>query len=530
MKLKWNILIPAGLAVCSLLAMAELAQAADAPAAYKQHCVACHGEARLGGIGPALIPENLGRLRKAEAEQVILNGRPATQMQGFASQLSAADVKALVDYVYTPIRPMPAWGEAEITASRIVLEPGKLPDKPVFTADPLNLFVVVETGDHHVSILDGDKLEPIHRFPSRFALHGGPKFTPDGRYVFFASRDGWITKFDLWNLKVIAEVRAGINTRNAAVSGDGKWVAVANYLPHSLVILDADLNLKKILPVTDKDGKVSSRVSAVYDASPRQSFVAALKDVKEIWEVSYNPKAPEIPAGWIHDFKYREGAFIEGFLNPLRSPLDDYLDDFYFTQNYDEVMGASRNDAKSAISGQVVNLDARKKIADLELPGMPHLGSGISWTWKDAAGRERTVMATPNLNEGVISIIDMADWKTIKQIKTRGPGFFMRSHENSRYAWTDSMMSREYKDTMQLIDKQTLEVAAELRPEPGKTFAHVEFTRDGKYVLASLWEMDGALIIYDAQTLKEVKRLPMKKPVGKYNVWNKITKSEGTSH
>ncbi|MDR0776732.1 MAG: nitrite reductase [Azonexus sp.] len=523
-------MIPAGLAVCSLLTMAELAQAADAPAAYREHCAVCHGEARLGGIGPALIPENLGRLRKTEAEQVILNGRPATQMLGFASQLSAADVKALVEYVYTPIQPMPTWGAAEITASRIVHEPNKLPDKPVFKADPLNLFVVVETGDHHVSILDGDKLEPIHRFPSRFALHGGPKFTPDGRYVFFASRDGWITKFDLWNLKVIAEVRAGINTRNAAVSGDGQWVAVANYLPHSLVILDADLNLKKILPVTDKDGKISSRVSAVYDASPRQSFVAALKDVKEVWEISYNPKADDISAGWIHDFKYREGAFISGFLNPQRSQLEDYLDDFYFTQDYDEVMGASRNDAKSAVSGQVVNLDARKKIADLELPGMPHLGSGISWTWKDETGRERTVMATPNLNEGVVSIIDMADWKTIKQIKTRGPGFFMRSHENSRYAWVDSMMSREFKDTMQVIDKQTLEIAAELRPEPGKTFAHVEFTRDGKYVLASLWEMDGALIIYDAQTLKEVKRLPMKKPVGKYNVWNKITKSEGTSH
>lgn len=42
--------------------------------------------------------------------------------------------------------------------------------------------------------------------------------------------------------------------------------------------------------------------------------------------------------------------------------------------------------------------------------------------------------------------------------------------------------------------------------------------------------MDGALIIYDARTLEEVKRLPMKKPVGKYNVWNKITRSEGTSH
>jgi mono/diheme cytochrome c family protein len=528
--MNWKILVPAGFAVYFLFGMAQLAEAADefakTAANFKQHCASCHGVDRLGGLGPALLPENLARLRKPEAEKVIREGRPATQMQGFGDKLSTEEIKALVDYAYTPIKPMPAWGEAEIKASRIVnYAPGSLPDQPQFKADPLNLFVVVESGDHHVSILDGDRLEPIHRFQSRFALHGGPKFTPDGRYVFFASRDGWITKFDMWNLKVIAEVRAGINTRNAAVSGDGKWVAVANYLPHSLVILDADLNLKKILPVSDKDGKTSSRVSAVYDAAPRQSFVAALKDVKEVWEVSYNPKADDISAGMIHDYKYREGKFIPGFLNPQRTQLDDYLDDFYFTQGYDELMGASRNDAKSAISGQVVNLDARKKIADLELPGMPHLGSGISWQWQG-----KTVMATPNLNEGLISIIDMQTWQTIKQIRTRGPGFFMRSHENSRYAWTDSMMSKEFKDTMQIIDKDKLEIVAELKPEPGKTFAHVEFTKDGKYVLASLWENDGALIIYDAATLQEVKRLPMKKPVGKYNVWNKISKSEGTSH
>ena len=34
----------------------------------------------------------------------------------------------------------------------------------------------------------------------------------------------------------------------------------------------------------------------------------------------------------------------------------------------------------------------------------------------------------------------------------------------------------------------------------------------------------------DAATLREVKRLPMRKPSGKYNVWNKITFEDGTSH
>jgi len=87
-----------------------------------------------------------------------------------------------------------------------------------------------------------------------------------------------------------------------------------------------------------------------------------------------------------------------------------------------------------------------------------------------------------------------------------------------------------HRDTLQVIDKQKLEVVASVTPEPGKTLAHIEFTRDGRYALASLWENDGALIVFDAETLREVKRIPMRRPVGKYNVYNKITRSEGTSH
>jgi hypothetical protein len=117
----------------------------------------------------------------------------------------------------------------------------------------------------------------------------------------------------------------------------------------------------------------------------------------------------------------------------------------------------------------------------------------------------------------------------VAQIPTAGPGFFLRSHEATRYAWVDSMMSPAGRDTLQVIDKQSLEVVARLRPVPGKTLAHIEFDRYGRYALASLWEPDGALIVFDAATFAEVKRIPMKKPVGKYNVHNKIMRSEGTS-
>ncbi|TSA23160.1 MAG: cytochrome C oxidase Cbb3 [Betaproteobacteria bacterium] len=476
--------------------------APNAEALYDTHCLSCHAPNRLGGMGPTLLPESLARLKRPEAIKAIADGLPATQMPGFKDLLKPDEISALADFIYTPPTHPPKWDAADITASRIVHQDAlTLPAKPVFKADPMNITLVVEHGDHHITVLDGDIMEPIVRFPTRYALHGGPKFTPDGRFVYWATRDGWITKFDLWNLTVVAETRVGINTRNVAVASDGKTVLAANYLPHTLVKLDArDLSLIEVIPVIAANGK-SSRVSAVYDARPRNSYIAALKDIPEVWEIPYDGRPPR----------------------PI--VLQDHLDDFFFDPGYAYILGASR----SAPKGQVIHLDSGRKIAELDLGGMPHLGSGITWDWKDSNGQTRRVMASPNLKDGLVTVIDMQTWQPIKTIPTAGPGFFLRSHEASPYAWADVFFGK-HRDVMHVIDKQSLKIVADLKPIPGQTATHVEFDRYGKFALVSIWEMDGALIVYDAKTLKEIKRLPMKRPVGKYNVWNKTRLSEGTSH
>ena len=488
---------------------------------YSQHCASCHGQDRLGAIGPALLPENLTRLRKKDAASVIAGGRVATQMPAFSDRLNKEQMQALVEYIYTPLDKIPVWDVAEIRGSHIIHnKPGSLPDKPVYKSDPQNLFVVVEIGDHHATILDGDRLEPIFRFPTRFALHGGPKYSADGRYVYFASRDGWISKFDMYNLKLVAEIRAGINTRNAAVSSDGRYVMVGNYLPHTAVILDAnDLSPIKVIKVEDEHGK-SSRVSAVYDARPRKSFIVALKDIPEVWEIPYSEDHEPIYPGLVHDYKMGEGLAIKGPFPVRRIRLDDYLDDFFFDPSYQHLIGAARN----AKNGQVVNLIVGRKIADVDLTGLPHLGSGITWEYQG-----HTVLATPNLKKAEVSVIDIKTWKTIKRIPTDGPGFFMRSHENTPYAWVDVFFGKN-RDEVHVIDKRTLEIVKTLKPAPGKTAAHVEFDRYGKYALLSIWDMDGAIVVYDANSLQEIKRIPMKKPSGKYNVYNKTHLSSGTSH
>ena len=326
---------------------------------------------------------------------MIENGRAATQMPAFKKQLNSKQTQLLVDYIYTKPSVDPKWTLADINATNIQhFDQSKLGNKPLFDADLMNLFIVVELGDHSATLLNGDTFTPITRFKTRFALHGGPKYSPDGRYVYFASRDGWISKYDIYNMKIVSEVRAGINTRNLAVSSDGKYAIVGNYLPHNVVILDTkDLSPIKLVDTIDSKG-ISSRVSAVYNAPPRHSFIVALKDVKEVWEIPYS----------VINKEKVSSAF------PIRRiRTEDYLDDFFFDPQYIHLIGASRD----SHNGQVINLDAKKKVATIAMAGMPHLGSGITWDYQN-----KTVFASPNIKDGRVSVIDMENWEVIKEIET----------------------------------------------------------------------------------------------------------------
>jgi cytochrome c553 len=182
-----------------LAALLVPAQAfADPATNYESHCAACHGTDRLGGTEPALIPETLGRVRGIA--DVIAHGRRLTQMVGFADELSNEQIEALVAFIKTPLAHTPAWTDADIAASREMAPDYHPAAAPVFDADPMNITLVVEIGDHHVSVLDGDKLTVLDQFATPYAVHGGPKFSPDGRYVFIMSRDGGVQKYDIWSL------------------------------------------------------------------------------------------------------------------------------------------------------------------------------------------------------------------------------------------------------------------------------------------------------------------------------------------
>lgn len=507
-----------------LVALRASPSHAEAPGAavYQRACAACHGADRLGAMGPVLIPDNLARLKKSAAYEVVRQGRMATTMPAFAEQLSPAEITEVVDWIYTAPATAPVWGAVQIVGSHTAGSPlvpvdGKAKTKLPSSVDPLNLFVVVEAGDQHVSIVDGDALTVLARFPSRFALHGGPKFTSDGRFVYFGSRDGYVTKYDLYTLSVVAEIRVAISLRNVALSPDDKWLFAANQVPATIVVLSAQtLELVQVFEPRSATGTVS-RVSAAYQAAPRGSVIAALKDAPELLEFTLptGGRKPFYAMGPLSEERLRAGM-VDGV---RRIVLPRPMDDFFFAPGYRSVIGSSRSGGTA-----VVDLTTGATLAELPITGMPHLASGISWT---VAGH--TQLATPNLGKASLAVIDPVAWRVVTEVTTDGPGFFLRSHENLAEAWADGAMGTT-RDTIMVVDKASGRIVKRLTPAPGKVANHVEFDRYGKYALVSVSELAGELVVYDAHTYAVVKRLPMSKPVGKYNVYNKTRGSEGTSH
>lgn len=467
----------ARLFVCAFGLIAGLMSAeaaASGPEAYQRHCASCHHPERYGLSGPPLIPEYYGLKKEKELAAIVENGLEATNMPAFNGLLSAEEIKEVVAFIRTPAG-QPMWGEKEMLSTLRLSEEGA--KKPESSYDMENFFMVVEGGTGKVHFMDGDSFNILDSVKAG-AIHGGPKFDRQLRYAFLASRDGWIIRYDLEMMKETGRIRAGISVRNIAISSDSKRIAAAALLPEALVVIDA----VSMRPVKAFAG--IGAVNSVYALKRSGRFVAAFKDRAELLLID------------------------EKTLEVERLSTGEPLTDFFIEPEEKYIVGTSRKGESITV------VDLKKKAVFRSVKSgirMPHLASAALWK----QGGE-VFAAFPHIGEASVSVLKLYDWELVAGIKTKGPGFFARTHEYIPHIWVDTGT-----DTIQLIDKKTLRIAGEVVPEAGKKAMHVEFTKDGSFALVSVWEDDGAVKVYDTRAFKEVKSLPFKKPVGKYNATNK---------
>lgn len=151
-----------------------------------------------------------------------------------------------------------------------------------------------------------------------------PQLLQDERHAVVATRDGRVITLPLQGkLGPLPQVQLEGRITAIAVSAAGAAdvIAVATEGPHYLHMLDATLQSLQRLRLVDSTAKHTSSICRLLVSAPRQSFVAIFSTMAELWELSYNPLAPEIGLGMVHDFQYREGHFVPGYLNALRTAL-----------------------------------------------------------------------------------------------------------------------------------------------------------------------------------------------------------------
>jgi mono/diheme cytochrome c family protein len=478
---------------CTGLAAAQSAHGSDAPthapmhapkpdamALYAEHCASCHGERRYGGYAPPLIPSTLARKDDEQLASAIADGLPNTQMPPFGEKFDRSALPGLVALLREPVGAI-TWSLEDIAASRVEepLGSGAIPPE----ISRKKLILVVERGTGAVVVLDGDSFDELDRFTVGGRIHGGIKFDLGFHRALAATRDGTVADYDLDRGGLRTRVKAGVNTRNIAVSRKGDFVAATNQLPPSLVIFDGRLRPVRILPL-------EGQPSGVYQLPRSDRFIMTLRDRPLLYTISQ----PEL-----------EVRTVE---------LPEPFEDFVFVPGTQRLVASSRGGSRLLL----YDWQEEEVLASLPTQGLPHLFSACFFDKRNPeTGRDELYAAFNHMGAPRLSIIEMEHFRVVKEIPLLGSGYFARTHPGTPYLWIDTN-----SEEIQLVDKKTLEpLERHLRPTEGKKAMHVEFTADGAHALVSIWHPEGAVVIYDSSTLDEVTRIPYAMPVGKYNAWNK---------
>jgi DNA-binding beta-propeller fold protein YncE len=255
--------------------------------------------------------------------------------------------------------------------------------------NPRELMFVVEKDAEKLLVIDGATHKTIGRVHDVGFQPHTSVYSSDAKYMYIISRDGWLTKINLATLEPVVSVLVGKNSRGTAITDNDKYIAIGNYEPGNLVILDAiSMEILKTIPLTvEKDGKqIESRAGAVVEKGNR--IIVALKDGTSVWAIDTDQ--PGFPV--THKFS----DIGEG------KPA---LHDAFLTPNGSHYIVASQGSKTIWI----LDVATMKPVAEVQTGETPHTGPGAAWG---------NYIYIPSLGEGLITVVDITTWKPVKYIKT----------------------------------------------------------------------------------------------------------------
>ena len=355
-----------------------------------------------------------------------------------------------------------------------------------------DLGVIVERMDGSVLIINNSSLSILCRVEGLGDLsHASIVFSRDARYAFVFGRDGGLTKIDLLEGSIVKRIMQSGNSIGGAISQDGQYVAVSNYEPGGVNIFAVDdLSLVAEIPAVYGESQQRSKTVGLVDA-PANQFIFGLYDGNEIWQVQMLKKGDSITTA------------TKKYHNAGKAPYDGLISSngrYYIAGLFGED-GLSLLDLwhpEKGVERILSHYGKGKK--KLPVYKMPHLEG-----W--AIAGEHAFLPAVGLHE--VLVVDIKNWQEVKRIKVHSQPVFAMASPDDRQVWVNFAFPDN--NTLQVINSETFEIIKQF--QPGKGILHMEFTPRSEHVWVSVRDKD-EIIIYDTQTLQEIKRLPAKKPSG----------------
>lgn len=359
--------------------------------------------------------------------------------------------------------------------------------------------LVVERASGSLAVYDYAERKLLeHRIEGLGDLkHATVTMTPDLRWGFLATRSGMLTRIDLQTLQPTGKLQTSENSIDNAVSHDSRTVAVAEYAPGGLTLVDArTMTVRaKLAGEFVKDGKtLPSRVTGVVDI-PGNRFACALIEGQQIWIVDPNraadPIVQRIPSG--------EGLAYDAMVT---------ADGRHYVVGKLGAATVSVLDLSRPEAGvREVSLADPAAPTEAAVPRkLPHMAS-----WAQAG---RWVFV-PLVGEKRLAVLDRDTFAFSRSVPVRGHPVYAVRSPTEREVWVS--FSGEADDAwIDVIDVATLTVARSF--EVGKRIYHLDFTPRGSHALVTANGAD-QLLLLDATTYAVVDRVRVPSPSGVFGAW-----------
>jgi protein NirF len=353
------------------------------------------------------------------------------------------------------------------------------------------IVVVVEREAGSVLVIDSSRHVLLGRVTGLGNLtHGTVKFSRDGRYAYVLGREALVSKIDLYTLRVVRQVKAGDWSIGGVMTGDGRHLALSNYAPGEVRLLDADtLETVRVIRAerTMPDGTVKpSRVAGLVDA-PGNLLLFGLMDVDGVWVVDAGkPGFPVVRRFW--------DAGVTPY-DALITPEGRHYLVGFLGSDWMGLLDTWRLDAVRPILAE----QGRDK-DEVPLWKIPHLKG-----WALAGD----LAFLPALKREVALVYSTRDWTPLPPIPLSGTALYTVVRPDRRQVWVD-IVGRN-GDLVDIIDVERRQVVKTLRPGPGAT--HPQFTPKGDAAYISLMD-GGRVVVYDTSSLEVIAEFPAQRPSG----------------